>query len=273
MRIGGFIFDSWQSPRQWAENALKMGYSAVYFPLDATASIKEIDQYTETAAEHDLLIAEIGVWNNTLDSDRRKRRIAVDRAVQQLELAEYTGARCCVNIAGSRGSQWDGPHKDNLTQETFDMVVNTTREIIDRVHPKRTFYTLEPMPWMFPNSAESYQQLLKAVDRPAFAVHMDPVNIISSPEKFYQNGAVISGWFDLLGPYIKSCHAKDIFLNNKLTVHLDECCPGSGELDYRTLLSRLQLLEPDTCLMLEHMDRKEGYIAGMNYLRSVMAAI
>jgi hypothetical protein len=31
-----------------------------------------------------------------------------------LALADEIGSLCCVNISGSRGSQWDGPHPDNL---------------------------------------------------------------------------------------------------------------------------------------------------------------
>ena len=35
-------------------------------------------------------------------------------------------------------------------------------QIIDAVKPSRTFYTLEPMPWMYPDSAESYAGLIKS---------------------------------------------------------------------------------------------------------------
>ena len=51
---------------------------------------------------------------------------------------------------------------------------------------------------------------------------------------------------------IKSCHAKDIALSEKLTTHLDEVRPGLGGLDYATFLRELDKLDPDTLLMIEH---------------------
>ena len=45
------------------------------------------------------MICEIGVWNNVLERDAAKREAAISRAIHQLELADYVGANCCVNIA------------------------------------------------------------------------------------------------------------------------------------------------------------------------------
>lgn len=117
MRFGGVIFEKTDNPEQWAQAAIKAGYSAVYFPVDYTADIKVIDGYKQAAKDNDLVICEIGVWNNTLDQDPIKREQNINRAIRQLELAEYVEANCCVNIAGSYSDQWDGPHKDNFTKK------------------------------------------------------------------------------------------------------------------------------------------------------------
>jgi hypothetical protein len=117
------------------------------------------------------------------------RQEAVAYCQEQLALADDVGAVCCVNIAGSRGDLWDGPHADNLTPDTFDLIVETVRQIMDAVKPQRTFYTLETMPWLYPDSADSYLALLKAIDRPRFAVHFDPVNLICSPQRYFGNAA------------------------------------------------------------------------------------
>ena len=271
MRFGGQIFKKWNTPEEWAQAALDMGYSAVYFPVDYTADIKAIDGYKKAAADADLVISEIGIWNNLLDADPEKREANIRRAIHQLELADYVGANCCVNISGNCGEQWDGHHPDNLTQKTFETVVRTTQRILDAVNPQNTEYTLEPMPWMFPHTADSYVELLKAVDRKGFAAHLDPVNVINSPVLYYQTGEVIREWFEKLGPKIRSCHAKDIVLSGSLTVHLDECRPGTGNLDYRTYLECMTTLPENTCLMLEHMSREEDYILAAKYLKGLAA--
>ncbi|MDE6839143.1 MAG: sugar phosphate isomerase/epimerase [Acutalibacter sp.] len=271
MRFGGFIFQPWTSPQEWAQAALAAGYSAVYFPVDHTAPQSLIDGYRDAAREADLVICEIGVWNNTLDQDPVKREEAVDRAVRQLELADYVGANCCVNIAGSYSAQWDGPHPDNFTPKAFEDIVLTTQRIIDRVNPQNTCYSLEPMPWMYPDTPESYLALIEAIDRSGFGVHLDMVNVINSPALYYRNGEVIRDWFQKLGDRVRSCHAKDIRLAGRLTVHLDECRPGAGGLDYRTYLECVSRLPERTCLMLEHMTEAQDYVEATRYLKGLAA--
>ncbi|MBC8459270.1 MAG: hypothetical protein H8D67_14855 [Deltaproteobacteria bacterium] len=85
-------------------------------------------------------------------------------------------------------------------------------------------------------------RLVKAIDRKEFGVHLDPVNIVCSPQRYFNNGALIRECFEKLGLYIKSCHAKDILLADELTVHMDEVRPGTGYLDYRTYLKELSQL-------------------------------
>lgn len=269
MRFGGFIFKKWTSPEEWAQAALDAGYSAVYFPVNYQADQKIIDGYKDAAKAADLVICEIGVWNNLLAGDPGERKANLDYAVHQLELADYVQANCCVNIAGSYSAQWDGPHRDNLTRRAFDEIVQITQTIIDRVNPKHTAYSLEPMPWMYPDSADSYVELIRAIDRRGFAAHLDPVNVICSPQLYYRNGDVIREWFDKLGPSIRSCHAKDIRLSGKLTVHLDECRPGTGELDYEAYLSCMAKLDDRVCLMLEHMTEESDYIEATRHLKAL----
>ena len=72
-----------------------------------------------------------------------------------------------------------------------------------------------------------------------------------------------------LGTLIRSCHAKDILLQEQLTVHLDEVRPGCGKLDYRTYLRELANLPRDTPVMLEHLQSAEEYAAAAGYIRQV----
>ena len=269
MRFGGVIFRKWTSPDEWAQAAVDAGYSAVYFPVDHTAELSVIDGYVRAAKERDLIICEIGVWNNLMTRDPDKREENIMRAIRQLELADYVKANCCVNIAGSYSEQWDGPHKDNLTEKAFEEIVLTTQKVIDAVNPRNTYYSLEPMPWMYPDSADSYVRLINSINRKGFAAHLDPVNIISSPQLYYRNGEVIREWFDKLGSSIVSCHAKDIILSGKLTVHLDECRPGLGELDFVTYLQCMSKLDDRVCLMLEHMTEEVEYIEATKYIKGI----
>jgi len=210
--------------------------------------------------------------NNPISPNDEVRRKALARCRAHLALADRIGAKCCVNVSGSRGEQWAGPDPNNLTEETFDLIVESTRKIIDDVKPKRTYFTLETMPWAFPDSADSYLRLIKAIDRRRFAVHLDPVNLINSPRRYFDNAGVIGECFRKLGPFIKSCHAKDIILEKRFTTHLNEVRPGLGGLDYATFLRVLSKL-PDTPLMLEHLETQEEYRLAADHIRSVAKKI
>jgi len=266
MRLGGPVSPGNMNPGAWAAEHRRLGYSAAYVPsIDSDMSL--IQEYVRAAQAADLLWAEVGAWSNPLSTDASERRKALDLCCQRLELAEKMGACCCVNIAGSRGPKWDGPNPANLTEETFDLLVQVVRQIIDAVKPTRTFYTLETMPWIFPDSPDSYLRLIQAVDRQAFAVHLDPVNMINCPARAYDTAGFLRECFAKLGPYIRSCHAKDIQFTQHLTLHLDECRPGTGLLDYPTYLRELAQLSADVPLMLEHLPNPQEYELAAQYVR------
>lgn len=268
LRLGGPVFEKYQDPEGWVDALRRLGYSAAYCPVGAEADDDVVRAYEEAAAKADIIIAEVGAWSNPISPDEARRKAALEKCRTQLALADRIGARCCVNISGSRGTMWDGPSPQNLTRATFDMIVETTRSIIDAVKPTRTYFTLETMPWAYPDSPDSYLQLFKAIDRKQFAVHLDPVNLVCSPQRYYGNAQLIKECFEKLGPHIKSCHAKDILLQEKLTTHLDEVRAGTGGLDYTVFLKELSRF-PDTPLMLEHLPNAKEYDRAAAYIRGV----
>ena len=269
MRLGGPLFTKWDSPESWIQAVKASGYKAAFCPVDGGANFATVQAYAKAAREADIIIAEVGTWSNPLSNDPKTRQEAITQCKAGLLIAEKIEARCAVNISGSRGAKWDGPDPRDLTGETFDLIVQSVRDIIDSVKPRKTYYTLETMPWMYPDSVESYLRLIKAVDRKAFAVHFDPVNLICSPQRYFENGALIREFCTQLGPYIRSCHAKDIMLGDKLTVHLDEVRPGMGTLDYQTFLREINRLDRDMSIMLEHLPNEGEYRLAADHIRAI----
>jgi sugar phosphate isomerase/epimerase len=179
-----------------------------------------------------------------------------------------------VNIAGNRGDQWDGPDPRSFTAETLDMIVESVREIIDAVAPSRTVYCLETMPWMVPDSAVSALEIVHAVDRKAFGIHFDPVNLINCPRRYYDSGAMVDEFVKKVGKHIVAVHLKDISLGGRLTMHLDEVRPGLGGFDIGRLLKAVDSgLSADMPVMLEHLSTEEEYSAAASHVRSVGASL
>jgi sugar phosphate isomerase/epimerase len=267
LRLGGPIFLKSEDPAELARAHRALGYNAAYCPhanVTESAKVKAIER---VFAAENIVIAEVGAWRNMLDSDRQKRLENLDYVIQRLALAEAVGARNCVNIAGSfNPQQWDGPDPRNLTSEFFDATVENSRKVIDAVKPRRTRFTIEMMGWSLPDSADSYLQLLRAVDRPGFGVHVDICNIINSPERFYRNGDIINEVFRKLGRWVCSCHAKDLHGKN---VHFAETVPGRGGIDYRAYLRNIVALPFEAPLMLEHLTTPEEYEEGKLYILKI----
>ncbi len=272
MRLGGPVYGASETPEQWTAAMSKAGYTAAYCPgalMKGWKDEKVVRDFQAAAKAANIVIAEVGAWSNPMSPDDNERNKAMAMCQERLAIADRVGARCCVNIAGARGKNWAGPHPDNLKPATFDLIVETTRKIIDAVKPAQTCYTLEAMQWEFPDSADSYVALIKAIDRKQFAVHLDPVNLINCPSRYFDTGAVIRECFAKLGPYVKSCHAKDVTMSDEAIVHLSECRPGTGSLDYATYLRELSKLDRDTPLMLEHLPNEEQYTQAAHHIRQV----
>ena len=270
IRLGGPVFAKYSNPEEWIAAHKELNYKAAYCPVQPGSGSDLIKSYRSAAQKADILISEVGAWSNPIDPDVSKSKAALEKCINSLQLADEIGANCCVNISGSRNPEkWAGPHKDNLTPETFDLIVETTRKIIDAVKPKNTFYALETMPWAYPDSVDSYEKLIKAIDRKQFGVHLDPVNLVVSPQVYYKNGEMIAEAFKKLGRHIKSCHAKDILLlEDELTPHLPEVRAGLGNLNYAVYLKELSKLK-NIPLMLEHLSTAEDYKLAASYIRGI----
>jgi len=270
VRLGGPVFEKYSSPEEWIASLKKLGYRAAYCPVSVGTDSALIKAYQTAASKNDIVIAEVGAWSNPIDPDQEKAEKAIKKCIDSLALADEIGANCCVNVSGSRNPKhWAGPHRDNLTKATFDLIVETTRKIIDAVNPKLTYFTLECMPWAFPDSVDSYLKLIKSIDRKQFGVHLDPVNMVVSPQIYYRNGEMISECFRKLGTQIRRCHAKDITLREDNYIpQLDEIIAGKGNLDYSVFLTELAKLK-DVPLMMEHLNSEAEYAQAASHIRGI----
>ena len=119
MRIGLASPLMHDNPQHWARQFKELGCGSVVFPLNCNSDKELVKEYVEAAKENDLVIAEVGIWNNMLDSDADKRKAAIDYNIRQLIFADEIGAVCAVNIAGTpHGPRWDGGYRENFSPET-----------------------------------------------------------------------------------------------------------------------------------------------------------
>lgn len=270
VRLGAPIFLHADDPVQLAQEHTRLGYSAAYCPQADIQDKDRIGSIEKAFRDANVVIAEVGAWKNILDPDTNKRRENLNYVTERCALAEAVGALCCVDIAGSYNpTVWYGPNPKNLSKEFFDATVANCRHIIDSVKPTRTKFTIEMMGWSVPDGPDSYLELIRAVDRPAFGVHLDVCNGVNCPVRFYNNSEFIKDCFRKLGRWIVSCHAKDLQWITELNVHFQEVVPGRGQISYSTYLTELKKLNRETPLMIEHLKTPEEYNEAAGYIRSV----
>ncbi len=269
MRLGIAATLSHSSPDEWAQKHHDLGLRAVVFPLDHTAPDSRIDAYVRACHDYDLTIAEVGAWCNLMCADPVQRARNMERCQHQLAMADYIRAKCVVNITGSAGEQWDGGYRENYAPDFVARMVESIQEIVDAVKPQNTFYTLEPMPWMIPDSPENYLDLLEKVDRSSVAVHMDVINMINCPERYLFNEAFTDRCFELLGSRIKSCHVKDTAMAPTLTCLLKEAPCGAGGYNIRHYLELCDRCSPDMPVIIEHLSAESEYLEAVRYIQGI----
>ena len=266
MRLGVSSSLCTDSAAIWAKTHADLGCKSVVFPLDSGAPEETINEYVSEARKNDLLIAEVGVWRNAIALDKDERKKNLEYSINQLAMADRIGAKCCVNVSGSNGKRWDGGYKENFSKDLWNQTVSMIRTVIDEVKPKNTYFTIEPMPWMVPTGPEEYLRLIEDVDRDRFSVHMDIINMINCPNRYFFHDEFLEETFELLGKDIKSCHLKDILLLDDFTFQLRECACGQGTFNIEHYVELANKVNPDMPMIIEHLNTNEEYYDSFKYV-------
>lgn len=258
-----------ETPEQWVELLHKKGLRAASFPVNYEAEDRVIEAYKKAFYEYGIMIAEVGIWNSPFDLDEGKAEKNKEICCHQLELADYVGARCCVNVSGAVGSCWYGCYPENYSAKLYQRNIDFVQYLLDTVKPKNTYYTLEPMQWMLPDSTESYLKFKQDVNRERFAVHFDPVNFVNSAKRALFYSDYRDEAIRILGPYIKSCHLKDFDIKQELTLQIYETIPGTGRADIANYIKHIDQLDPEMPMLLEHLESWEEYDQAIAYIKSL----
>ena len=80
---------------------------------------------------------------------------------------------------------------------------------------------------MIPSSPDEYVKMINDVNREEFGAHLDVVNMITSPQRYFYNSDFLRECFTKLKGKICSCHLKDVVLKPEFTFQLEETACGS----------------------------------------------
>lgn len=223
------------------------------------------------ADEGVLLFQATGYWQNLVTSDETARAQSVRVLQAALRLAGWMGARGIDTGPGSMNpaGPWF-PHPDNWTAAAESQLVRSLRECVRAAEDAGVLLSLESHQLVTPRTPEIAARVLDAVDSPFARCDYDSANWITL-ETIYDTRGALNAHFDLLGRHICSAHAKDIWVENRLAVHLQDGCPGNGAMDFPTLFARIEALDPDYPLIAEGNTSEELPAVGALFHRTAAA--
>ncbi len=99
-------------------------------------------------------------------------------------------------------------------------------------------------------NAEVMAAVIDAVDSPMLKCDLDPANWITL-ETVFDTTPAIEHMFEVLGDRVGSGHAKDVEIENRLAIHIDNVPAGDGRLDFQAYIKGLEALGPEIYLIIE----------------------
>jgi len=258
--------DPWALARAHKEK----GYRAAYPPHVSLNDKERIREIREAFKSADIMLAEVGYWENVVDTDEATRTEVIKNLTDAFYLAEELGACCAVDIFGSyvHGNGNSKFVAKNFSDDAFTDAVDIARLLIDTVKPKTAYFTYEIFPFNVVDSPEMIEKLIHAVDRPQFGVHLDLVNLINCPRAYFTSGDIMRDCVRRFGNRIVAAHVKDVKMKEPaISVILEEVIPGEGGLDMRTFIREINNLPQEIPFMMEHLSSEEEYDRAAEYIR------
>lgn len=184
--------------------------------------------------------------------DEAVRREAVKVLSAGVRLHKELGARGTHTGPGSLSPKgaWF-PHPYNWTAQAKDQLIKSLREVAPVAEDCGVFVGMEGHVLVTLNSADTMAEVLRAVDSPRIRCDLDPVNWMTL-ETVYDTTTAINHMVDTLGSFVNGGHLKDVFVEDRLVTHISECPAGTGLLDFDTFLTRIETLNPEHPLVVEH---------------------
>lgn len=252
------------------------GYRAAYAPDVSHVGKTRLPEIVKAFGANDVVLAEMGFWENILDSNPQTRRKNREEMCSRLAAADEMGVVCFVTTIGAKvaGTVNDNVYMDeNIPDEDMEEAIDFTNRILKEVNPQRTRLTYEMFALTALDSVEQMQKMLAAIDHPGFGVHLDLTNLFSSARSFFYRRKILKDCVDAFGARIISCHVKDMVLKPGLSVVLEERPIGKGSVDIGEYLKAMHGINEEMPVMLEHMNTCREYAEAVTEIKKIAAKV
>jgi sugar phosphate isomerase/epimerase len=260
---GAFLPDNMDDlTAETCQRVREMGFSGIFTRFRSndphTTPREKAERVRKMLADENISLFQVtGYWQNLVNSDESARKQAVRTVQAALQLANWLGARGIDTGPGSMSP--DGPwfpHRDNWTAAARKQLVKSLKECAPVAEDTNIYLSMEGHQLVTLESAEITAEILDEVNSPRVTSDYDSANWITR-EQVFDTGTAVKHHFEVLKKHIISCHAKDIWIENRLSVHLQDGCPGKGLMDFHTLFRQMESLSPDYPVIVEGATTEE----------------
>ena len=208
-------------------------------------------------------------YNECLFStDQSVREQVSSKIARGIALAGQLGAQALLIRPGSLNpaGPWT-PARENHYPESLERLIDTLQQIAVLAQAAGVLLVIETHATSIMDSPEVCRAVIAAIGAPKLRLTMDVVNHFQTLRQVYDSSDRIDHIFDIMGDIAPVAHIKDIVVQPKHVLHLDEAVPGEGVLDIGRLLQRFHMLYPHGYGLIEHLPIEKVPLANANVRR------
>ena len=260
---------------KWAAD---LGITAIGTHLGPTPEdvLPHAAEVRERLAGWGISIVQATGYNPVMVSDDEARRADdLERLTRAFDAARLLGSPMVLSGCGSsHATHHYGPHPGNHRPEARERIVQFLRPAARQAEEHGVVLALECHMLTALDTPAHIREVVEAVGSSHVRVNFDPVNLLSSVDAVFASGAEMAAMqAELAGWYHWTAHAKDVLIEPRLALHLEETVCGDGLLDWPAYLrcaERLGSSERPAAVLVEHMP---AFLAarGLAFLRAQAA--
>ena len=220
--------------------------------------------------DNGICVGEFSAFHFGFDhEDAAQRDAAQEHYARLLRHGDMLDAHCVgFSTYGDRGKpgMW--------TEATWERCLDSVARLAEQAESAGMDVAAHPHAMAPLCSVERYREMLDRVGSPRLKVLIDIVNL-TWPQRVFDTTALVDEVFDELGGDIVALHAKDVIISGGSgvsaakglgVIHVDEAVPGTGFMDFDAIVRRLDMLDHDVTVHVEHFEY-EDTLEGQEHIR------
>lgn len=189
-------------------------------------------------AKAGLSVAVLGNYQNLAHPDPARLRDIQERYRAHLRFASLLGCSVVGTETGAPNADYHYDREACHSEKALQTFITNVRPVVRDAERFGVILAIEPVYKHIVWNPKRARAVLDAIDSPNLQIIFDPVNLLH-PDNLDHRDEVLEEAVDLLGKDVAVLHLKDYRLEKDESgqVCMKACACGTGEMDYRSVLS------------------------------------